>query len=185
MERTLVLVKPDGVQKGVIGAVISRFEDAGYKIIALKMLEPTREFAENHYPLEKEWYENLWNNTKKAYEAKGLPVKETALEMGTRVRNALIRALTEGPIVAMVVEGNNVIVGDRKIAGATSPDRADPKSIRGMYSKDSYEKADREGRSVRNIVHASDGETATREIKVWFTEKELHDYKRIPREDQG
>ncbi len=183
MERTLVLVKPDGVQKAVIGAVISRFEDAGYKIIGLKMLQPTKELAENHYPLEKEWYENMWNNTKKSYEEKGIKLTETALEMGTRVRNMLIHTLTSGTIVAMVVEGDGVIAGVRKIAGATSPDRADPTSIRGMYSKDSYQKADKEKRSVRNIIHASDGETAKREIKVWFTDKELHEYTRIPRTD--
>jgi nucleoside-diphosphate kinase len=183
MERTLVLVKPDGVQKAVIGAVISRFEDAGFRIIALKMLRPTRKLAEEHYPLEKEWYENLWNNTKKSMDAKGIAVKETPLEMGTRVRKLLITMLTSGPIVAMVVEGDNAIASVRKIIGATSPDRADRSTIRGMYSKDSYEKADAEGRSVRNIVHASDGETAKKEIGVWFTEQELHDYKRIPRND--
>jgi nucleoside-diphosphate kinase len=179
-ERTLVLVKPDGVEKGVTGAVIDRFERAGLKIIAIKMLRPTREQVEMHYVLEKSWYENMWNNSNKAQEARGQKLKETPLEMGTRVRGNLINSLMGGPIVAMVVEGKDAISAVRKMAGATSPDRAEPSTIRGMYSKDSYEKADKEKRAVRNIVHASDSvETANREIGVWFKKEELFDYKRV------
>ena len=176
MERSLVLVKPDGVEKHVIGAVISRFESSGFRIVALKMVRPTKAIAEKHYVLEKSWYENMWSNTKKSYEEKGLQVKETALEMGTRVRNALMEELTRGPVVAIVVEGKNVISEIRKIAGATNPKKADPSTIRGMYSTDSYESADKEGRAVRNIVHASDSvESANREIGVWFDNQELLD----------
>ncbi len=183
MERTLVLVKPDGVQKAVIGAVISRFEDAGYKVIALKMLRATREQISNHYAADKEWLASVGKKTRSSFESKGVKMDETDLQIGERIRGWLINYLTEGPIVAMVVEGDGVIAGIRKIAGATSPDMADPASIRGMYSKDSYEKADKARRPVRNILHASDGETAKREIKVWFTEQELHEYQRIPRTD--
>ncbi len=174
MERTLVLVKPDGVEKKVIGAVIDRFERSGLRIVALKMLVAGKGQVGRHYVLERKWYENAWSNTKNAYDKKGIKMKETPLQFGKRIRNALIEGLMEGPIVAMVVEGNDAIAKVRKIAGATSPDRAEKGTIRNMYSKDSYEKADKENRAVRNIIHASDGKTATREIKVWFTSKEIH-----------
>lgn len=174
MERTLVLVKPDGVEKRVIGAVIDRFERSGLRVIALKMLVAKRSQVARHYILERKWYENAWGNTKKAYDAKGLEMRETPLQFGVRIRNALIRGLMEGPIVAMVVEGNGAIAKVRRIAGATSPNRAEKGTIRNMYSKDSYERADKEKRAVRNIVHASDGKTASREIRVWFTNKEIH-----------
>lgn len=174
MERTLVLVKPDGVEKNLIGAVISRFESAGLKVIALKMLVATKGQAGKHYILEKQWYENMWANSKKAKEAAGQKMTETPLQMGLRVRKTLMKFLTSGPIVAMVVEGNDAISEVRKMAGATSPSRADPKSIRGMYSNDSYDKADREKRALKNILHASDSvRTANRETKVWFAKREI------------
>ena len=176
MERTLVLIKPDGVRSKVIGAVISRFEGSGFRIAALKMLAPTRRMASRHYVMEKEWYENMWRNTKKSYEARGEKIGETPLEMGTRVRTALIESLSSGAVVAMVVEGKGAVSAVREICGATEPVRASPSSIRGMYSDDSYKKADREGRAVRNVVHASDSAaSASREIRVWFSKKELID----------
>ncbi len=179
MERTLVLVKPDGVKRALIGKVIARFEDAGLKVTALKMLRPDDDIAGRHYPLDEEWYTNAWKNTKKGYDEKGLDFKETPLQLGKRVRSWLIVSLTSGPIVAMVVSGNDAIASVRKIAGATAPNRADPSSIRGMYTTDSYDLSDARKRVVRNIVHASDSvPTAEREIKVWFSDKEIMDYKR-------
>jgi nucleoside-diphosphate kinase len=179
MERTLVLVKPEGVKRALIGKVIGRFEDTGLKVTALKMLLPNRDIASRHYPLDEEWYTNAWKNTKKGYDEKGLEFKETPLQLGERVRSWLIESLTSGPVVAMVVAGNDAIASVRKIAGATAPNRADPYSIRGMYSTDSYDLSDTRRRVVRNIVHASDSvPTAEREIKVWFTDNEISDYKR-------
>ncbi len=179
MESTLVLVKPDGVQRGLIGIVINRFERVGLKVTAMKMVLPTRELAEKHYPLEKEWYEALWKKTKEGYESKGIPFKETPIGIGTRVRNGLIEALTSGPVVAVVVEGNSAISIVRKIVGATNPEKADPGSIRGMFTTDSYDLADRNKRAVRNIAHASDSpETAKKEIATWFTKDEINRYKR-------
>ena len=101
-------------------------------------------------------------------------MSETPLEMGTRVRNSLIDALASRTTVAMIVEGNDSIAAVRKLAGATSPDRAEPTTIRGMYSKDSYEIADKEARAVRNVVHASDSvDSAEKEISVWFKNDEI------------
>ena len=179
IERTLVLVKPDGVKRALIGKVIGRFEDAGLKVTALKMVQPDKEIAGNHYPLDEEWYNNAWKNTKKGYEEKGLEMSETPRQLGERVRGWLMEGLTSGPIVAMVIEGNDAIAAIRKIAGATAPNRADPSSIRGTYSTDSYDLSDSEKRVLKNIVHASDSvPTAEREIKVWFDKKEVVKYNR-------
>lgn len=174
MERTLVLVKPDGVRKKVIGAVIDRFEKKGMRIVALKMLVPTKRLAMRHYVLERAWYEGMWRNANATYKKNGRLLTERPVEMGRRVRNALIKDLTAGPVVAIVVEGVDAVSKVRKECGSTEPASAEPRSIRGMYSKDSYKDADRQKRAIRNIVHASDAaKTADREISVWFTKKEL------------
>ncbi len=179
-ERSLVLVKPDGVMRGLSGEIIRRLETAGLKVVALKLVWPSKELAAKHYPLDKEWYENAWRNTKKGYEEKGMKFTETPLELGTRIRNALMTAITMGPVVAMVIEGNDAVACVRKIVGATAPNRADPSTIRGMYSTDSYALADGNKRALRNLIHASDTPAnGEKELAVWFTKKEIVDYKRV------
>ncbi len=183
MERTLILIKPEGVKRAISGRIISKFEDAGLKIVAMKMAMPDRKLAEMHYPLDKEWYENAWRNTKRGLEAKGLKMRETPLELGKRVRGMLMVHLTSGPVIAFVLEGNDAIASSRRLCGSTSPNRADPSTIRGMFSTDSYESADKAGRTIFSIIHASDSpKSAEREILVWFTKKELLNYKRA---DEG
>lgn len=180
MERTLVLVKPDGVQRALIGRIIMKFEEAGLKVVAMKMVWPTEAIADVHYPLDKEWYTNAWKNTKKGYEEKGVPYNETPLELGKRLRSWLKKAITAGPVVAMVIEGNEAVAAVRKLAGATAPNRSDPSTIRGMFSTDSYGLSDSRKRTLRNLVHASDSPaTAEKEIKIWFKESEILSYKRV------
>ena len=129
--------------------------------------------------MEKQWYENLWNNTKKSYDSKGEEFTETPAQTGRRVRNMLIKHITSGPVVAMVIEGNESVDIVRKICGATSPSRADPSTIRGSLASDSYSLADTSKRSVKNIVHASDSaRSAQREISVWFSSDEINGYAR-------
>ena len=129
--------------------------------------------------LDKEWYENAWLNTKRGMEAKGLKIKEPPLELGKRIRGMLMEHLTSGPVIALVLEGNDAIASVRKLCGAPSPNRADPATVRGTFSTDSYEAADKGGRTTRSIMHASDSvKTANREIPIWFAKKELLDYKR-------
>lgn len=179
MERTLVLVKPDGVERALIGKVISKFEDAGLKIVALKMLKPTSELVSKHYADDKAWMEKLGKKAIASYEARGTKVAETPLEIGMRIRKFLFDYITKAPVVAMVVEGNEAISIVLKLTGSTSSAKADASSIRGMYSSDSYDLADEKKRAVKNIIHASDSkETAEREITVWFKESEIMKYKR-------
>lgn len=179
IERTLVLVKPDGVERALVGKVISRLEEAGLKVVAMKMLLSTKELAGKHYYAEQKWFEDTGNRSIKALAARGVVVKDTPVQFATRIRNYLIEFLTDAPIVAMVLEGNEAISITRKIVGSTEPKNSDPSTIRGMYSLDSYERADQRKGPIRNIIHASeDKRTADREIKVWFKPKEILDYKR-------
>jgi nucleoside-diphosphate kinase len=179
IERTLLLVKPDGVQRALMGRIITRFEDAGLKVVAIKMLCPDKELAGTHYIADQKWFEETGGRTLQVYKDRGVVVKETAVQIATRIRNYLIESLTDMPVVAIVLEGNDAISVTRKMVGSTEPKRADPSTIRGTFSTDSYEKADERKGPIRNVVHASeDKKTAEREIKVWFKPKEILNYKR-------
>jgi nucleoside-diphosphate kinase len=180
MERTLVLVKPDGVYRALIGEVVSRFEKAGLKVVAIKMLKPSKELVEKHYYADKAWLESIGEKSKASFEKEGKKVTETPMEIGMRVRKTLLNYITGKPVVAIVLEGNEAIYIVRKILGSTEPRSADAGSLRGMFSSDSYALADSQKRSVRNIVHASGNkEDAEREIPIWFSEDEIINYKRI------
>ena len=140
MERTFVAIKPDGVKRGLIGNIIRRIEHKGYKIVALKMLQPTVEIAEQHYA-----------------EHKGKPFYDE-----------LVDYITSGPVIAMVWQADDCVALIRKFCGATKPAEAQPGTIRGDYCT----------HTARNIIHASDSdESAEREIKLWFKEEELFDWK--------
>ncbi|BCS90880.1 MAG: nucleoside diphosphate kinase [Candidatus Micrarchaeota archaeon] len=179
IERVLVLIKPDGVERALIGKIVAAYEESGLKVIAMKMLIPTEKQASDHYIADEKWLKEVGEKSKKSYMEKGIEVKESEIEIGMRIRNNLIRYLTSGPIVAFVLEGNNAISVARKIAGSTDSSKADPSTIRGRYSNDSYDLADSQGRALRNLVHVSDSrETAEREISVWFSKEELISYKR-------
>ena len=141
-ERTFVMVKPDGVQRGLVGDVIQRYEGRGLKIAGLKLVQVSQELAEEHYG-----------------EHRDKPFF-----------SGLVEFVTSGPVVAMVVEGENAIDAVRAINGATNPIDASPGTIRGDFAVD----------IGRNVVHGSDApETAQREIKLWFTDDELVSFERI------
>ena len=183
MERALVLIKPDGVERALIGRVIAQFEEAGLKVTALKMLKAGNDQVSKHYTDDESWLLSVGKKTKQSYLDKGIEVKESEREIGMRVRSFLVNELTRSPIVAMVLEGNAAAEVARKIAGGTEPKKADPYTIRGRYSNDSYALADKKQRSVRNIVHVSEDSTiAEKEIKVWFTDKEICAYNRADEE---
>ena len=169
MEETLVLVKPDGVQKNLIGEVISRIERVGLKIVGLKLLQASEKLADQHYQLSEEWYTSVAEKTREAFAKQGITLDETDLEIGQRVQGWLKSYLLEGPVVAMVVRGNEAIDSIRKLIGFKEPKNATPGTIRGDFSTDSYALADKEKRAIRNLVHASGStDEAQREIKLWF-----------------
>ena len=181
MERTLILIKPDGVVRGLIGKIISRFEDTGLKIIGMKMIHADDEIAKCHYPLDEEWAKNVFDKTRKSYDAQKKELKyKDYLELGTELQGWLCTFLKENPVVAMVLEGPHAIELVRKMVGATEPRQALPGTIRGDFiSVESYPLANEKNRVVRNLIHASDSkETAEKEIRIWFKEDELYNYKK-------
>lgn len=181
IEQTLILIKPDGVQRGLIGRIIQRLEDAGLKILAMKMLQASQELAEKHYPLNESWAKQAYEKTIKVYKEQNKPMfYKNHLEMGKALQSQLMALLKESPVVAMVLEGPHAIELIRKIIGNTEPRQALPGTIRGDFaSVESYVLADVKKRAVRNLIHASDSvENAKKEISVWFKPKEIHSYKK-------
>lgn len=180
IDRTLVLLKPDAVQRALIGEITSRFEKAGFKIIGLKLINASKETAGQHYADDEAWLVSVGEKTKKSYEAKGVQVKETPKEIGQKVRQQLMSFISSSPTVALVLEGHSVIEKVRVMVGDTAPNKAMPGTIRGDLSFDSYGLADASGRPIQNLIHASDSkENAEREIKIWFSDKELYPYQRV------
>ena len=183
-EKTFVLIKPDGVRKGLIGEVISRFEQRDFKIVALEMFMPTHQMIDDHYPKDNAWKERLGGKTLSTYEKYTLdPIASLgtndALKIGEMVREWLIGYMISAPLVRMIVQGVHAVDMVRKIAGPTLPYLADMGTIRGDYSADSPAVANAEKRAVMNILHASETVAeAEHEIKHWFGEKGAHVYKR-------
>lgn len=183
-QQTLVLVKPDGVKRGLTGEVISRIERRGLKIVALKMIEVDRAHLERHFPTVNEWVGRLGDKGLKTFVEYDLNPKDIMgtddrMEIGTKVKESLFKYMISGPIIAMVVEGLHAIDMVRKLAGHTLPVFADMGTIRGDYSVDSPAIANFEGRAVQNIIHASEtSEEAVNEIGLWFRPEEIHSYKR-------
>jgi len=183
-ERTLVLVKPDGVQRGLVGEILARFERAGLKLVGLKMVRASRELLEQHYPADEAFLRTIGSKTAEAFQAYGLDVRERmgtddALEVGRRVREWLVEFMASGPVVAAVVEGVHAVSAVRKLVGKTLPVFAEPGTIRGDWSTDSPTLANLEQRPVRNLVHASGTlEEAEYEVRLWFREDEIHAYRR-------
>lgn len=178
-QRSLILIKHDGVVRGLIGKIIGRFEDIGLKIIAMKMVWADEKLAKTHYKLDEQWAKNVYEKTKKTRLEQGQEFPfDDPLEYGKMIQSWNINFLKEGPVVAMIIEGPHAIEIARKIVGTTEPRKAEPGTIRGDYAMmESYELANDKGRVLRNLIHASDSEeNANHEISLWFAEKELHHY---------
>lgn len=180
-EKTLVVIKPDGLQRSLIGEIIKRYEQSGLKLVGLKMLVPTPDFIEKHYTLDPEWRVKTGIKTIESYKKKGKqPPSEDPLKITEVILNNLKKYLSRGPVVAMVWQGMHAVGIVRKITGGTEPLTSDMGTIRGDYTTDSYEVSDVDGRAVRNLVHASGSpDEADKEIEHWFHEKELIEYRLI------
>lgn len=178
-EKTLVIVKPDGVQRSLIGEIMSRYEKMGLKLVAIKMLVATEEQVEKHYTLDSGWKKSVGEKSIEGYKKKGLkPPSEDPIEIANSVLDKLKKFMTSGPIVVMILQGAHAVEVVRKLTGATEPLSSDVGTIRGDFVMDSYQMADSDGRSVRNIVHASGTDTeAENETKHWFSDNEIVKYK--------
>jgi nucleoside-diphosphate kinase len=177
-EQTLVIVKPDGVQRALVGDVVGRFEKVGLKLVAIKMMTATSDLIEKHYTLDPEWKRITGEKSIKGYKDKGLvPPSEDPLVLTEKILKNLIKYMTSGPIVAMVWEGAHAVAVVRKLVGKTEPLTSDVGTIRGDFVLDSYQMSDVDGRAVRNIVHASGSvKEANDEIIHWFKKGEIMDY---------
>jgi len=155
LQQTLVLIKPDGVQRGLIGEIIKRFEQRGLKIIGMKLTFVNNDFAKKHY------------------------TEDIAKRRGKWVRDSLLEFITSGPVIAIAIEGIDAVENVRKIVGDTESKKALPGTIRGDFSHMSYTHADEKKYAIRNLVHASSNpEEAKQELSLWFSIDELHDYQR-------
>lgn len=174
IEDTLVLIKPDAFKRGLSGEIISRFERTGLTLKEMKLTKPAKGLVEKHYSDDEEWLKSIGEKTIKTYEKYSLNLKddlgtENALEIGKTIRKWLIQYVTSGPVIAIVFSGNHAVEVVRKLVGNTVPIFAELGTIRGDYSIDSPDLADREKRSIQNLVHASGNiEEAKKEIALWF-----------------
>jgi len=178
-ERTLVLLKPDAIQRALIGEIIRRYERLGLKLVGLKLVVPTEGQVEGHYTLDPSWRRVTGEKTIKSYRERGLPPpSENPLEITAVILKNLIKYLTSGPVIAMVWQGAHAVELVRKITGGTEPRSAQVGTIRGDFVPDSYIMADTDSRAVRNLLHASGAiKEAEMEIPHWFKKNELIDYK--------
>lgn len=184
-EKTFVMIKPDGVRKGLIGEIIHRFEQRDMKIVALEMFQPTLKQIDNHYPKSKAWITRLGEKTSATYEKYGYSLKkdfgtDDKFQIGKMVRGWLIKYMVSAPLVKMVVQGIHSVDLVRKIVGPTLPYMAEMGTIRGDFSADSPALANAEKRAVMNLVHASETpEEALHEIEHWFGKTPVYAYKRF------
>lgn len=178
-ERTLVIIKPDGVQRTLVGEIIKRYEKIGLKLVGLKMLVPSAEQVDEHYNLDPEWKKNVGEKSIAGYKKKGVtPPSEDPVEVGNMVIEVLVKYMISGPVIAMVWQGAHAVEIVRKVTGGTEPLSSDVGTIRGDYVVDSYQMADSDKRAIRNLIHASGSvEEANNEIKHWFSDAELINYR--------
>lgn len=173
-ERTLVLIKPEGVSRGLVGRIISRFEDASLTIDAMIMVNADENAIRKHYPETEQWFHSVGNKTVETYQKYHLNLLDDfgtsdPVEIGRELKRFLVTYLTSGPIVAMVLSGNHAVEAVRKLVGPTVPLYADPGTIRGDFLIDSPDLANKERRPVINLIHAAETpEDADREIHIWF-----------------
>ena len=176
-ERSLVLLKPDTVQRSLVGEVIKRFENTGLKISAMKMIVPTEDQLLRHYNKDDAWYLRKGEGIVKELEQQGKPIEKEPIEYGKDIIRTIVNYMTAAPVVAMIMEGNKAVSVVTKIVGTTEPATSDVGTIRGDYTVDSYFHATYENRAVRNLVHQSESpEEAEREIAIWFKDEEIMNY---------
>ena len=183
-ERTFVILKPDAVQRGLVGEIIQRFERIGLKIVGMKMHMADEKKLWEHYHKEDEWFLKKGEKIVENRKGMGLSLEKEAIEYGRDIIGVVVNYMKAGPVVSMVLEGNNAAAVVKRLVGGTEPATADTGTIRGDFAIDSYYLCDTDGsRGLRNLIHCTDpadGEGAQeREIGIWFTEDEITKYRLI------
>lgn len=179
-ERTFVILKPDAIQRGLVGEILSRFERAGLKTVAMKMIVGTEEQCFTHYNKNDEWYEKKGAKFVDNLKTQGLEPNKPAIEYGKDIVRALAKYMIAGPSICLVLEGNQAVAVVTKLVGGTEPTTSDVGTIRGDFTLDSYDAANFDARAVRNLVHCSESPIeAEREISIWLKENEIINYRHM------
>lgn len=185
IQRTLVLLKPDAVKRGLVGEILSRFEKTGMKMVAAKLMLATEEIASKHYPNTDEWKQTVGQRTIDDCIKYGIDLEANMgttdpIKVGEMVKQWNVDFLTSGPVLAVIFEGVNAIERARSLCGETIPVKAAPGTIRGDYSLDSAIAANRRKRTIFNLIHRSgSAEEAQEEIKLWFGDEKTHSYRMV------
>ena len=183
-ERTFVILKPDAIQRGLVGEIVGRIERIGLKIVAMKMHMVDEENLWKHYNKDDAWYLKKGEKIVENKKTLGMPIDKEAIEYGKDIIRAMVYYMGCSPVVSLVIEGNQAQAVVKRLVGGTEPSTADSGTIRGDYSLDSYFLCDVDGsRGMRNLVHCTDPEDGVdawkREMDLWFTPKEIMDYKLV------
>ncbi len=179
-ERTLVILKPDTIQRSMVGELVSRIERSGLKITALKMTVAKEEQCWEHYQKDDVWFTEKGEMIIAGLKKRGEKVEKKAIEYGRDIIRALIYFMTSSPVVPMIIEGNQAVGIVKKLVGGTEPLSSDVGTIRGDLTADSYELANIDSRAIRNLIHCSDkAAEAEREIQLWFAKDEILEYKLV------
>ena len=179
-ERSFVIIKPNGIQRSLMGEIIKRLERTGLKFVAFKFFVPDEDRCWKHYDKDDTWFNEKGANIVKDLKEAGLPVEKEAIEYGKDIIKQLAILMTSGPVLAFVLEGNQAVGIVKKIVGGTEPLTSDVGTIRGDLTLDSYALAGIDGRAVRNLIHCSDKvDEAEREIKLWLDEKDFVSYRLV------
>ncbi len=178
IEKTLVILKPDSVQRSLISEIIGRFERIGLKFIGIKMVLADKKTIREHYMVDPTWVEKVGEKTIESMKSAGEDVSGlNPKTQGEKILGVLVNYMTCGPVVVIAIEGAHSVELVRKLVGSTEPLSSDVGTIRGDYVLDSYSMADSNGRSIRNLIHASTStEDAKKELKIWFQDSELLGY---------
>lgn len=179
-ERTFVIIKPDGVQRGLLGEIIGRFERVGLKLVGMKFGMLDEKKCWEHYNKDDEWFLKKGTNIVNDRTAAGMSVEKEAIEYGKDIIGQLVTFMTACPTLSMVWEGNHAVAIVKKLVGGTEPSTSDVGTIRGDLTLDSYSLAGVDSRAVRNLIHCSDApEEAQREISLWFKPEDMIDYRAV------
>lgn len=183
-ERTFVILKPDAVQRGLVGEIIQRFEKIGLKIVAMKMKQANEDLIFKHYNKDDAWFQKKGERIIENKSKLGMLVDKTAIEYGKDIIRVMVHYISASPVICLVIEGNSSQAVVKRLVGGTEPTTADSGTIRGDYSLDSFFLCDVDGsRGLRNLIHCTDPadgpEAYQREVDVWFTPEEIHNYKLV------